>query len=518
MDINKSTDKNNMVKQEDVNDTQTEALKSSSLEEKAAEDTRMESEKLEEIKAEAGEHTKTQTETATDGTNAAINNARQEISDSTDDKPAATPCGHCREEASQQCSQCKNMRCCSLECQQADWRFHKVLCRKYVAILAKGRPNEDARLAIMMKQDAEEPELVWIPCKGATLDKDPFEFGDDDEDQAEADFQETDFLTACELANELGVPVKDDMERAHLAIPGSFCAEAERTSGGLFTLVCGKRGHGELLAYSVRMARGSAFMPHESKPNKCLARFLPAQFASRWKGSVILFATMKSYLSFNFVDIDTRSFTLALDRLYAPSENYAGPLPPKKVKGVKVSAVEPHFTDIAVPVKHPAFAKGPVSKISRIMGYPVRTYKQTAQTPSVKEKAATGDEPANPAAWLLLDTDTSSSTFGSIPSSVKTDPTTILVVAAAEFQPFPLTVDMLTPVLDLLKNDVSNMLSDTSYTLEQRCKMVQAKASEEMGLLLGDMIAVLQSKGLAGSGGPAAAASNTGPGDTSQAQ
>lgn len=35
------------------------------------------------------------------------------------------PCGHCGEAASFACGQCKNMRYCSLECQQADWLVYR---------------------------------------------------------------------------------------------------------------------------------------------------------------------------------------------------------------------------------------------------------------------------------------------------------------------------------------------------------------------------------------------------------
>lgn len=45
------------------------------------------------------------------------------MADTHSTQAAATvyPCGHCGEEATQQCGQCKNTRYCSLECQQADW-------------------------------------------------------------------------------------------------------------------------------------------------------------------------------------------------------------------------------------------------------------------------------------------------------------------------------------------------------------------------------------------------------------
>lgn len=45
--------------------------------------------------------------------------------------PPQKHCIRCKEEATKSCGRCKNIKYCSLECQQADWSTHKVLCNTF---------------------------------------------------------------------------------------------------------------------------------------------------------------------------------------------------------------------------------------------------------------------------------------------------------------------------------------------------------------------------------------------------
>jgi hypothetical protein len=55
------------------------------------------------------------------------------------------------------------VRYCSKECQEQDSKYHQLLCKKLKPFVeANPRPSFVSRLVLLLPQEKEEPELVWM--------------------------------------------------------------------------------------------------------------------------------------------------------------------------------------------------------------------------------------------------------------------------------------------------------------------------------------------------------------------
>ena len=79
----------------------------------------------------------------------------------------AGPCTICGAKA-RLCNQCQSAAYCSAECQQADWRTHKLLCLPFDIMRRDNfgaRPSPNHYLAIYFAMDQKYPILGWVNTK-----------------------------------------------------------------------------------------------------------------------------------------------------------------------------------------------------------------------------------------------------------------------------------------------------------------------------------------------------------------
>ncbi|KAM0724187.1 hypothetical protein Q7P37_000069 [Cladosporium fusiforme] len=78
---------------------------------------------------------------------------------------AGTTCPRCTDEATKTCGGCKNIRYCSIECQQADWPTHKVLCSTFKDFSDDKRPSPAMRRIVVFLPDEKKPRFMWAPAQ-----------------------------------------------------------------------------------------------------------------------------------------------------------------------------------------------------------------------------------------------------------------------------------------------------------------------------------------------------------------
>jgi hypothetical protein len=72
-------------------------------------------------------------------------------------------CPSCSKQASQQCSNCKDIKYCSTSCQKADWESHKLLCKSLANY--QTRPTPEMRRVIVFHAHANKPTWEWMPIE-----------------------------------------------------------------------------------------------------------------------------------------------------------------------------------------------------------------------------------------------------------------------------------------------------------------------------------------------------------------
>lgn len=87
------------------------------------------------------------------------------------------PCTICGSSDARRCARCHSAAYCSLECQQTDWRTHRLLCRKF-SEHAQGnfanRPSPTHHLAVFFPMDKTRPSLVWVDTKKDKYETKPY--------------------------------------------------------------------------------------------------------------------------------------------------------------------------------------------------------------------------------------------------------------------------------------------------------------------------------------------------------
>ncbi|KAM6508314.1 hypothetical protein FALCPG4_018187 [Fusarium falciforme] len=79
-----------------------------------------------------------------------------------------TLCTICGSPTARYCAGCRSAAYCSLECQQTDWRTHRLLCRKFPAYAQDNfasQPSPNHYLAIFFPMTEKRPSLVWVDSK-----------------------------------------------------------------------------------------------------------------------------------------------------------------------------------------------------------------------------------------------------------------------------------------------------------------------------------------------------------------
>lgn len=132
-------------------------------------------------------------------------------------------------------------------------------------------------------------------------------------------------------------------------------------------------------------------------PNEVLSALKLTTAAHRWGGSLVIAAGVANHDDSGparRADIDTASFTVALDSLYVAArllergEQWSGAMPPpSKSTGIKLNPTPPYVEEIAVPNNHTAFKHGErfpvVEKLNQRLyawTYPVRSTPPSVDT------------------------------------------------------------------------------------------------------------------------------------------
>lgn len=82
--------------------------------------------------------------------------------------PTASPkgvvedtCPRCTDKGTKACGGCENIKYCSLECQQADWPTHRVLCSTFKDFAQ--RPSADKCRVVAFLPGEKKPRFLWAP-------------------------------------------------------------------------------------------------------------------------------------------------------------------------------------------------------------------------------------------------------------------------------------------------------------------------------------------------------------------
>lgn len=370
-------------------------------------------------------------------------------------------------------------------------QFHKFLCRAFADF--QQRPSPDVRRAILLPDDGTNPRFTWLPVQEKKYIH----------AAAKARFLNDD--GTVNLNTDWGVP--DFTSNATSYLPGKVNALGHFDIPTKATmLVCGSFCSGNLLDHSVlAMARQNTA---GCQPNKCLLRLIkkgpPNTELAR--GPLLLFGMEKVKLPKTTVDLDTTSFTLALNSMVDPVEPGKTPWPAQKVAGVKVNTdtTPPSLEDVQIPKRHPIFTKSTRSAVGDLMQTGLITWAYATKTTASTTKAGdTMNTPANPSdttplnpKLLHLSLDPSSPDFGTIPPSIQADNCSILVARLPNKGNVGIEVEHLSRFLRLLERKVAPMLQGPGTPearlrgVDDMAKMMWEKTSEwfkGMGLVDKDM-------------------------------
>ncbi|KAH7182245.1 hypothetical protein BKA60DRAFT_589704 [Fusarium oxysporum] len=86
-------------------------------------------------------------------------------------------CTICGSSDARRCARCHSAAYCSLECQQTDWRTHRLLCAKFSEQAQDNyasRPSPTHYLAIFFPMDKKRPSIVWIDTNKDKYEVEPY--------------------------------------------------------------------------------------------------------------------------------------------------------------------------------------------------------------------------------------------------------------------------------------------------------------------------------------------------------
>ena len=249
-------------------------------------------------------------------------------------------------------------------------------------------------------------------------------------------------------------------------------------------LVCGKLRSGELLDHSLVLVSRSN--PQDYGPNQSLKRLVNRELhPSLFRGPLLMVGMNKVKLPRNTIDLDTTSFTLGLDAA-------AGVAPPGKIAfhAQKVMAVKvnkhtspPTFEPLEISKRHPAFKSGTISKIAESNGpTPLQTWSypaSAAKDASIKPSDDTATLVPFDINVLHLCIDPASPDFGRVPTSIREDKRSMLVVRPTNNLGIGLDTTYFTKLGKNFEDKFVPLLSDEQYgTPGERLRAMHAMSSE----------------------------------------
>lgn len=375
-----------------------------------------------------------------------------------------TACGHCGDKATKRCGHCQNMQYCSAECQQADWQFHKTLCKTFADF--KERPSPNTRRAIYFPQNGDRPNFIWLPV-------DP---------QAQAKQKPNGLLVAGKSVDSA---TESNYGMPKLDKEGGSCLPSDCSPLGKFeddtmsmALVMGPTRRGEHLDHNIYVIGPRKGRDHVT--NMCVLRTAkepPHPIIPR--GPLIVFGMTKVVLPKYTVDLDTNDLTLALDAMVAPWADGATPHFARKVAGVKVhSGAMPFLEDVKVPKRHPIFKSGTLSAIAEFEGKPVQSW--FCPVSSVTTPLPTTAVPATfDPKVLYTDLDPKSAEFANIPAAIKNDKRNMLIVRPDAKADIPLTTGLLKILADSLSHVQVHLADAKSGAPEERIAKEKARSEAD---------------------------------------
>jgi hypothetical protein len=334
--------------------------------------------------------------------------------------PTQGCCTHCGDPANIECSTCRPVVYCTVECQQAvkcaptytsimvepladivHRRIHSTICS--ARLLNDPRPGPEYRSAILLPEDDDKPRFVWIRTEGKGTVALQITSGEDS--CVDHEGGQTDGQKSAVVDNSLGSGSGNDVDE----------------DLGHFDLDLRKSAKGRQLGHAIRIARSTlSHRTDKQEPNPCLARLSLHRTGTYCRGSFILLGSAKVGESNNIcVDLVPADITVAIYGLINASWKLPGAVfklsfPSdrlRKVNGVKVEAVldaagkeSIRFTAVRIPAEHPMFTayEGIVPSITARFGMSLRTW----QLPSALESSSTRSLPDRslPTAYLHLTT------------------------------------------------------------------------------------------------------------------
>ncbi|KFA55193.1 hypothetical protein S40293_11483 [Stachybotrys chartarum IBT 40293] len=259
-------------------------------------------------------------------------------------------CTTCGGSDARYCIQCRSAAYCTTECQQTDWRTHRLLCRRFADVAKddfSSRPSTEHYLAITFPMADTRPKLIWVGSRR-------------DENEKEDYFH----------------PILDH----HLHIPGdqSYINRGLRQVTG--NIVRGRERNKNTLDI---WFLDPDITPFNITTNQTIHGTLPTLIADTWgefiwKGPIV--AVMKCGIGWDprrLTDINLTAYRDAIDYLGFYMDTIGSMIDPNtqthqakfvlkgkvpKVMGVRINCLrdqfvrgEPEMVQVSVPGMHPLF-------------------------------------------------------------------------------------------------------------------------------------------------------------------
>ncbi|KAK9343380.1 hypothetical protein V1522DRAFT_413292 [Lipomyces starkeyi] len=317
---------------------------------------------------------------------------------------ALPDCTICNAAGAHYCARCRSTAYCTLECQQADWPLHGLICANFARV-SQTVPGPNYRLAVVFPTEVNSrPRCVWLEI-------------------------------------EPNAPGWEGHDRPRLDHCLKNAPEETRYIGRRgVTLIRGNTLRAGINDHAIELTCRDDDNPQESPFNQCLAH-LGASNWSSWRGPIVMMAKIGTvwdppyyqnvslvdlrdvvdYLSWYRDGIGSATDGIGTDTHFA--QKIVLPRETGKVRGVRVNGRAdqlirglPLYESVAVPRRHPIWKPDgdgpePVTQyLERTISPCVKKY---APHPVWKDQVAMPDRFANPVVEALyLDLDPESATWG----------------------------------------------------------------------------------------------------------